>query len=152
MNKAPRRSFLFQAVLFALVLPALASGCATTSGPVKPIGHAQLDGARYKMVVGASSMDHRVIEFKAKGEGLIGRLVEKGRVLSQIVGVEEGREFFSLAPVKDAAPEGGVLNTFQGIYKNINPDGSASERECVVQFYEDKLTWNLESSTWERAN
>jgi|GEM_PF-2749511 len=152
MTNSPRRSFLFQAVLGALVLPALMSACASMNAPTKPIGAEQLAGARYKLVVGSSGMDHRVLEFNIKGGALVGTLVEKGRVLSQIVGVQEGREFFSLSPVEDAPPENGVLNTFQGVYKNINANGSASEQECTVQFYEDKFTWNLESSTWERAN
>jgi hypothetical protein len=149
MTNSPRRSILFQAVLGALVLPALMSACATMNAPSKPIGAEQIRGVRYKLV---SGMDRRVIEFNIKGGALVGTLVETGRVLSQVVGVQEGREFFSLSPDKGAPPENGVLNTFQGVYKNINADGSPSERECTVQFYEDKFTWNLESASWERAN
>ena len=120
-----------------------------------PAAHSQsyaeeIKGAKYKLLVGGSGMDHRVIEFNLEGGSLVGKLVSKGRKLDQIVGVHLGREMFALSPMDVA--EGEPKNVFQGVYKNVQGDGSGLESQVVIHFFEDKFTWNLESATWERVH
>lgn len=143
-------SSLARRALLGATLPLLLVACATTSSlPSTPLPADQLNGARYKLLASGAGIDHRVVEFEVSpsGETARGKLVSLGRVLSQRVGVHEGYECFKLS--KSERPD--EPNTWEGVYRSIEADGRQSDREVRVEFFTDRLTWNLESATWERV-
>jgi hypothetical protein len=122
------------------------SGCATV--PAKPLAPEKLEGSRWKLVIAAGKMDHRVIEFKREGGSIVGRLVDHGRVLSQMVGIPDNMVQFKIRPHEGL---GAAPNVFSGVYTTYQGDGMPLEREVLLTFYEDNFTWNLESATWSRV-
>ena len=130
-----------------MVAPALFGGCASSGGATKPSGPVAVDGARYKLIAGAMGLDGRVVEFKKRGDGMMGCLVEPGIKLRNATGVELGSRVFSLK-----GKAGGNPNEYEGAYKGINPDGSSTDHEVFVAFDGENMTWNLESATWERQS
>ena len=135
---------LFQAIAISLVCAALVGACATT--PSVPINPDELDGAKFKLVAISGRMDHRVVQFRKQGSGYVGVVVEKGRLLSELVGIPESLEAFKLSPAAS-----GERNVFEGVFTDFQADGTRSEREVRVTFYKDSFMWNLESASWERV-
>jgi hypothetical protein len=135
------RHALALALLF--VFPLGLVSCAT-SAPA-PTGPVELDGTKWKLVMIGGSLDGRVIGFKKKGkDGYIGTLLETGRQLQAVVGLELGREIFSIQKKSD--------KEYQGVYKHIDKAGNISEREVIVFVDGNNLTWNQESAVWERTD
>src|SRR5262249_38116482 len=109
-----------KALLFGLFGALLAPACATTpKGPPQPI---ELDATKWKAVTLGGMLDGRVVQFKKKGKDYYqGTLVEAGRVLQNVVGLQMGAEIFSVQKKG--------LNQYQGMYKAISASGSIVERE-----------------------
>ena len=135
---------LFQALAASLLCAAFVSACATT--PSVPMPPNDLDGAKYKLVAISGRMDQRVVQFKKKGNGLIGTVISKGRTLTELVGIPDELVTFQLTPAS-----GGESNVYEGTYIDFATDGTRSEREVRVTFYKDSFMWTLESATWERV-
>ncbi len=120
-----------------------AQGCAT-SGPPAPTGPIELNGTKWKLLVAGGRFDGRVVEFKKKGkDGYIGSLADKGQRLRDAVGIDIGREIFTIRLKKE--------NEYEGVYKAVGADGSISDVEVVVFVSGNTMTWNLESANWERV-
>ena len=144
MQKIARRVFnVVAAAGFVAVLSATVAACA--SAPSVPLRPDELDGAKYKLVVVSGRMDGRVVQFRKKGNGYLGVIVDKGRFLTELVGVPDNMETFRLTPVA------GAENSYEGVYITFQGDGSRSENEVKVNFFKDNIVWNLESATWERV-
>lgn len=118
---------------------------ACASAPAVPLPREELDGAKYKLVVISGRMDSRVVQFKVQSGGVVGVLVDEGKILSQLVGLPANLEMFKLRPVQ------GTENAYEGIFVNYQPDGSRAESEVKLTFNKDNFVWNLESATWERV-
>jgi hypothetical protein len=118
------------------------AGCATGSG-AKSSAPVELNGSKWKMIVSGGRMDGRIIEFKKRGPGYMAFLVEKGHRLRDVTGLDMGETW-----VFSIKPKG--VNEYEGVYRDISPDGSMSEKEVVVFIDGDNLNWNLETATWER--
>jgi hypothetical protein len=139
----PRTNHTLLIALTALV-PAVFAGCASSSGAAKPSGPVPLDGARYKLIAAGGSLDGRIVEFKKRGDGFMGCLVDAGMKLRSAPGIDLGIWIFSLKPKKE--------NEYEGAYRAIGSDGAPNEKEVFVSFEGDNLSWNLESATWERQS
>jgi hypothetical protein len=119
----------------------LSVGCATTSSAT-PSAPVELDGTRWKLVVAGGRMDGRVVQFKKKGIGYEGIIMEGGVRLAQTTGVDYGKQWiFSIKPRG--------TNEYTGVYKNIMTDGSFQDQELELFVSGDTFSWNLESATWE---
>lgn len=140
MHKIARRAFQ---VLAAFTLCATFVGCAST--PSVPLKKDELDGAKYKLVVISGRLDQRVVQFRKRGGGYVGVLVQKGKFLQELVGVPDDMEMFRIGPVE------GSENAYDGVFITFQGDGSRTESEVKLTFYKDNFTWNLESATWERV-
>src|SRR5687768_10569750 len=106
-------------VIIALAL--MAQGCATApkADPSKPI---ELDGTKWKLVAINGQLDGRVIQFKRKSkDGYEGTLVEIGRRLAGVVGLQLGTVIFTI--------RNKGVNQYEGYYKDITPSGNQSDRE-----------------------
>lgn len=141
MHKIARRTVETFAILG--VFAALVAACAST--PRVALPQDKLDGAKYKLVVVSGRMDGRVVEFRKKGGGYLGVLIDKGRFLREMVGIPDNMETFRLSPAA------GQENIYEGIYISYQGDGARTEQEVKVNFFEDSFMWNLESATWERV-
>jgi hypothetical protein len=139
---------ILRLVLCSILLGVTVAGagaCASSGGASKPTGPVELDGSRWKLVVAGGKMDGRVVEFKKRGDGYVGVLVEPGMQLRNATGVDVGTlNLFSLKPKG--------VNEYAGVYKAVASDGSVIDKEVNVFIDGDNLTWNLESATWERQN
>jgi hypothetical protein len=130
-------------ILAAGALSIAAQACAT-SGPATPSGPVELDGTRWKLVAIGGSLDGRVVQFHKRGSnGYIGELVDLGRRLRSVVGLQTGYELFQL---KKTPKE----NEYEGVYKSIDPKGGVADKQVLVFVNGNTLTWNQESATWER--
>lgn len=130
--------------LLALALGA--GGCASTgsSPPANPNEPVKLEGARYKLLASAGSLDGRVVEFLQRGDTVRGCLVETGPKLRSVTGLDLGTWLFSLSRKKP--------NEYEGAYRAVGTDGSVNEKQVAVSFVGDSMSWNLESATWERQS
>jgi hypothetical protein len=138
------RTVLLASLAVVGPLTLLPTGCATSGAP-KSTGPVELNQSKWKLVVSGGRMDGRVIEFKKRGPGYMAFLVEKGHRLREVTGLDMGETWvFSIKPKKE--------NEYEGIYRDISPDGSMSEKEVVVFIDGDNLNWNLETATWERQH
>jgi uncharacterized protein (DUF2147 family) len=127
-----------------LVFGVLAQACAT-SGPPTPTGPAELDGTKWKLVALAGSLDGRIVQFEKRGSnGYEGKLVNLGRRLQDVVGLQEGFVMFQLKRKGD--------NEFEGVYKAIDPKGGQQDKEVVVFVNGNTMTWNQENATWEKQD
>lgn len=129
-----------------LLLGALVSACATggSTAPPAPSGPVELDGTRWKLVAVGGNLDGRIVEFKKRGsDGYEGSLVEVGRRLRSVVGLEPGFKMFALKRKGE--------NEYEGVYKAVDPNGSQSDKEVVVFINGNQMTWNQETAVWERV-
>lgn len=125
-----------------MVSGVVAQGCAT-SGPPAPTGPVELDGTRWKLVALGGALDGRVVQFEKKGQdAYIGKLVDVGRRLRSVVGLEPGFELFRVKKKGE--------NEYDGIYKAVDPSGAMPEKEVVLFINGNSMTWNQESAVWER--
>jgi hypothetical protein len=121
-------------------LPFVNVGCASSGSAAKPSGPVELDGTRWKLLTSGGKIDGRVIEYKKKAENrYTAQLIEPGLRLRDVVGLRMGFEMLRLT--KRAA------NEYEGIY--IDPVDKY-EKEVVVFIDGDAMTWNLQSTQWER--
>jgi hypothetical protein len=137
---------VLSAALWAVLLgsaPLVTVGCASSQGATTPKGPVELDNTKWKLAVSGGRMDGRVVEFKKKGKaGYYGYLVQPGNRLRDVTGIDYGQTWvFALKPKGN--------NEYEGMYKQIAPDGSISEKEVMVFVDGDTFTWNLETATWE---
>jgi hypothetical protein len=136
-------------VLAILLSGVLAQACATSgsSGGAPPpasSGPVELDKTKWKLVALAGVLDGRVVEFQKRGSnGYSGKLVDLGRRLRDVVGLQEGYEIFQLKKKNDTE--------YEGIYQAIDPKGGIQAKEIVVFVNGNQLTWNQESAVWERV-
>lgn len=132
--------------LALLVFGVLAQACASSnSNPPPPSGPAELDGTKWKLVALAGALDGRVVQFQKRGSnGYEGKLVNLGRRLADVVGLQEGFVMFQLKRKSD--------NEFEGIYKAIEPKGGQQDKEVVVFVNGNTMTWNQESAVWEKQD
>jgi hypothetical protein len=144
MNIRPRIARGLTLILAAGALSIAAQGCATSGPPAPSSGPIELDGTRWKLVALGGSLDGRVVEFHKRGSnGYIGELVDLGRRLRSVVGLQTGYEMFQL---KKTDKE----NEYEGIYKSVDPKGGAQDKQVLVFVNGNQLTWNQESATWEK--
>jgi len=136
---------LFALAALTVLAPIALGACATTAASNVPLKQEELIGSKWKLLVMSGRMDHRVVQFENKEGRLVGTLINRGRYLSQIVGVNEGMEMFAISPLE------GEPATYEGIFRTVMSDGRANENPVTIQFFEDHFTWNLESATWERV-
>jgi hypothetical protein len=130
--------------LALLLFGVLAQACAT-SGPPPPSGPVELDGTKWKLVSLGGSLDGRVIQFQKRGSnGYEGKLVNLGRRLQDVVGLQEGFVMFQLKRKSDAE--------FEGVYKAIEPKGGQQDKEVVMFVNGNSMTWNQESAVWEKQD
>lgn len=141
MHKIARRAF--QGLAAFTLCATFLGACAST--PSVPLKKEEIDGAKYKLVVISGRLDQRVVQFRKRGAGYIGVLVHKGKFLQELVGVADDMEMFKVAPVA------GEDNVYDGLFVTYQGDGARTETEVKVNFYKDRLNWNLESATWERV-
>jgi hypothetical protein len=147
---------LIRTLLATLVVlgPLALGGCASSgsagagAAPVDPSAPVELEGARYKLVASGGSLDGRVVEFIKGGDTIRGCLVTFGMRLRKVTGLDLGIPIFQAKQSKTNP------NEYEGMYKNIGPDGSMADKEVQISFLGGapggSLTWNLESATWER--
>lgn len=132
--------------LFTLfLLGCLVQACATggSSGPPAPTGPVELDKTRWKLVALGGNLDGRIVEFKKRGsDGYEGELVDVGRRLRSVVGLEAGFKMFSLRKKGE--------NEYEGVYKSVDPSGAQADKEVVVFVNGNQMTWNQETAVWER--
>src|SRR5262245_33086805 len=126
-----------KALMLGLFGALLAPACATTpKGPPTPV---ELDGTKWKLVMIGGQLDGRVIQFKKRGkDSYQGTLIEAGRVLQNVVGLQMGTEIFNVQ-------QKGV-NQYQGMYKAISGSGAIVERELDLFVDGNALTWNQENA------
>lgn len=128
----------------SLLVSTLVLQACATSGPPPPTGPIELDKSRWKLVMLGGQLDGRVVEFQKRGEdGYSGKLVDLGKRLRDVVGLQEGYEVFQLKRKKE--------NEYEGIYQAIDPKGGIIGKEVVIFVSGNNLTWNQESAVWERA-
>jgi hypothetical protein len=131
-----------------MVSGVLAQACATSGGssggaPAASDGPVELDKSRWKLVALAGALDGRVVEFQKRGDdGYSGKLVDLGRRLRDVVGLDVGYEVFQLKRKKP--------NEYEGIYQAIDPKGGIMAKEVIVFINGNSMTWNQESAVWER--
>jgi uncharacterized protein (DUF2147 family) len=130
-----------------LVFGVLAQACATSSSSSAPApsGPAELDGSKWKLVALAGALDGRVVQFQKRGSNAYeGKLINLGRRLQDVVGLQEGFVMFQLKRKGD--------NEFEGVYKAIDPKGGQQDKEVVVFVNGNTMTWNQESAVWEKQD
>ena len=141
MHKIARRAF--QVFAAFTLCGTFLGACAST--PAVPLKKEEIDGTKYKLVAISGRLDQRVVQFRKRGGGYIGILVQKGKFLQELVGVADNMEMFRVGPVE------GADNVYEGVFITYQGDGTRTETEVKVNFYKDTLSWNLESATWERV-
>jgi hypothetical protein len=129
----------------ALLAPGCASGGAASGGsaPAAPSGPVELDGTRWKLVALGGNLDGRIVEFKKRGsDGYEGKIVDLGRKLRDVVGLNTGFVMFSLKKKGE--------NEYEGVYNAVDNRGGQAGKEVMVFVNGNNLTWNQESAVWER--
>ena len=130
-----------------LLFGVLAQACATSSSSTaaQPAGPVELDQTKWKLLMLGGSLDGRVVQFHKRGaDGYEGKLVEKGRKLQDVVGLQEGETIFKLKRRSDTE--------FEGTYKAIDAKGGVAEKEVTIDVKNNNLLWNQESATWEKQD
>lgn len=141
MHKIARRAF--QVFAAFTLCGTFLGACAST--PVVPLKKEEIDGTKYKLVAISGRLDQRVVQFRKRGGGFVGILVQKGKFLQEQVGVPNDMEMFRVGPVE------GADNVYEGVFTTFQADGTRPETEVKLNFFKDTMSWNLESATWERV-
>jgi hypothetical protein len=140
INGFTRRSAVALAALGLAIASCATGGSAAAPAPTGPV---ELDGTRWKLVALGGSLDGRIIEFKKRGsDGYEGKIVDLGRKLRDIVGMEPGFVMFQLKKKGE--------NEYEGVYNAVDNKGSQAGKEVVVFVNGNNLNWNQESAVWER--
>jgi hypothetical protein len=137
-----RKHTLFTLFLLGCLAQACATGGATP--PPAASGPVELDKTRWKLVALGGNLDGRIVEFKKRGsDGYEGSLVDLGRRLRSVVGLEPGFKMFALKKKGE--------NEYEGVYKSVDPSGAQADKEVVVFVNGNQMTWNQETAVWERV-
>lgn len=140
-SRSRRSPAIFTLAFSLMVSGLLLQACASSPKPAPQSGPVELDKTKWKLLSLAGSLDGRVVEFTKRGaDGYEGKLVDMGKRLRDVVGLDVGFVMFQLKRRSD--------NEFAGTY--TDPKAGNATKEVVVFIDGNNMSWNQESAVWER--